>query len=597
MKPIPIDDQYCLKLLESCELFKDLKRVELNELYASMERIQIDNEDILITQGEISDCMYVLLSGRLLVKQSDGKVVAQIGRGQPIGEMGLITNAPRSVSVIAMRESLLLKLNQNKFKELWTRHPDVLFKITKIIAQRLQKTLKPIPKFNNKSNIIVLKANPDTDIQLFLNQLSESFEARFRYKVLKRSDFPDSLSEVEFDRQILELESSYDYIFYNIESVKEDWCNLCLGYADRMMVVANGFQPVNFDPELIALLNDKNLNQEIKRTLVLLHEYGQKPKNTDLWLQPIHFNRHYHVHFNKQEDFARLLRFLNGTAIGLVFGGGGTRCFAQVGAMKYIFEQGMPIDAFAGTSAGAFNAASLAFARDYDDYFDIAKQIGKRVNFKEYTIPFVSVLSSQSLTELIKDIFGELKMEDMEKPFMCIAGDLFSNKEIEIREGLLWRALRATMSIPGIYPPVYDETKKMLLVDGGVVNNLPVDSMRNYLEGFGKIISMDVSDLTQTSTEYNYPLVLNWKTILWDKFLSRVSSFRAPSIVNTFLQGLLLASAQKTKKNSSLSDFHFSPNLVGFQLLDASRMNELIDLGYEAAKKNLSNWRVELDIN
>lgn len=587
---------FCLQQLKSCELFRELNDLELNDLYASMVRVKLEPGEGLVVQGEISDCMYVLLSGRLLV-QVDGRTIGQIGRGQTVGEMGLITHEPRSASVIAMRESLLLKLDQTSFTELWTRHPSVLFEVTKIITQRLQKTLKVRQRYNNASNIVVLQANQRVDMKLFFEELSASFDQRFRYRILRRSDFPQTLSEEQFHQQVRDLEHHYDYLFYEIGSQQDEWRELCLGNADRILVLGDGSRAANYDPEIHSVLTGGKVHQEIKKILVLLHGEFAQPKDTLAWLQPIQFFRHYHVRLNRREDFSRLLRLLNGTAIGLVLGGGGTRSWAQVGVMKYVYEQKIPIDAYAGTSAGSMNAASLAIARDYDDYLKIGRQLAKCVSFKEYTIPLCSILSSKSLTSALKEAFGETRIEDLEKLVICVAGDLFKSTEVDIQEGLLWLAVRASLSLPGIYPPVYAQGSGQLLVDGGVVNNLPVDVMRNYFEGFGKIISVDISDVRNSITDYNYPMELTWQTILREKYFSRPCTLNIPSITNTFMQGLMLSTDQKANANALLSNINIKPSLAGFALLDSSRNDELIDIGYAYAQKNLANWREDLNLS
>ena len=152
------------------------------------------------------------------------------------------------------------------------------------------------------------------------------------------------------------------------------------------------------------------------------------------------------------------------------------------------------------------------------------------------------------------------------------------------------------MSLPGVYPPVYNESEAQLLIDGGVVNNVPIDTMRNYLEGYGKIISMAVSGLSNETFKYDYPLVLTWKTILWNKFFARPKTLKVPSIVDTFLHGLNLASCQKSLASASLSDIHINPKLVGFKILDPSRIDELRQIGYDSAKESLANWRADLDL-
>lgn len=588
---------FCLQQLQSCELFRDLNSLELNDIYASMERVKIEAGETLVRQGEMSDCMYVLLSGRLLVQQNDGHVIGQVGRGQTVGEMGLITNEPRSATVTAMRQSLLLKLDQTRFTELWMRHPTVLFEVTKIITQRLQKTLKSRERYSNDVHIVIMQGHTQANLASFMEKLSASLDKKFRYKIVRRSDFPSPLSEELFHRQIQDLENHYDYLYYEIEAQQDEWRDLCLGYADRILLLVNGSEPARYDSKVLSLFASGQVHPEIKKILVLLHEQAGKFENTRAWLQPLSFFRHYHVVMNRSEDFSRLLRFLNGTAIGLVLGGGGTRTWAQVGVIKYILENKIPIDAYVGTSAGAMNAASFAISRDYADYYAIGKEIAKRVSFKEYTIPFGSILSSKSLTATMKDIFGGYNIEDLEKVVICVAADLFSSQEIDIQEGPLWYAVRSSMSIPGVYPPVYKQSQSQLLVDGAVVNNLPVDVMKNYFEGYGKIITVDISDIKTLISNFEYPLELTWSTIIKQKLFPGAAPLIIPSIINTFIQGLMLSAGQKAKTNAGLSDIYIKPKLEGFALLDQSRLEELIDIGYACAQKSLANWRVDLNLD
>lgn len=592
-----MEETFDLMLLKSCDLFKGLSDDELKTVYASMVTIKMQPNEVLMTQGEISDCMYFLLSGRLLVKLPDGTLIAQVGRGQTVGEMGVITDDPRSATVVAMRESILLKLDKAQFKKLWTEHPSLLFEVTKIITQRLRKSLKTRPKHSNDSNIAVLQANQETNYKLFMDQLSESFNHRFRYKIVRPSDFPLTFAIEQFHHQIREFEQNYDFIFYELSLHDEKWSDLCLEYADRILVIANASQKVNYDPAVLSLLTGTSVHPETKKILVLLHEEFTQPSNTFYWLQPIRFYRHYHVSWNQNEEFSRLLRLITGTAIGLVLSGGGTRSWAEVGALKYIFENKIPIDAFAGTSAGAMNAGSLAICRDYKDYLEIGKKIAKDVTFREYTIPYGSLLSSKSITKTLQEIFGDVKIEDLKKIAICVAADLIKCQEVDIQEGFLWHGIRSSLAIPGIYPPVYIPDKSQLLVDGAVVNNLPVDVLKNYFEGFGSIISIDISFISDQIPVYEYPLELTWVTILRKKIFSRIKKLVIPSIGSTLYKGLLLASAQKTKANTALSTIHMKPDLSDYGLLDNSKMYELIDIGYAEAEKALSNWRQDLNFS
>jgi predicted acylesterase/phospholipase RssA len=425
-----------------------------------------------------------------------------------------------------------------------------------------------------------------------MTKLSASFDAKFHYKILRRSDLPPTLSNTDLHGVVQEFENLYDYVFYEVGEDQE-WRELCLERADRIFIVVNAHQKPELDAEVVAVLKSNDEQGNIKKILILLHEMWTPPTTTADWLLQMHFVGHHHLCIHQKDDFSRFLRFINGSAIGLVLGGGGTRAWAQMGTIRYLFEQNIPIDACAGTSAGAINAAVFINSRDFQDFKEASQIISRTLKFNEYTIPVASLLSSSSLTRALKEIFGIIKIEDLKTMLFCVAADLTSFSEIDIHQGLLWRAIRASAAIPGIYPPVYGDGR--MLVDGAVVNNLPVDVMRKYLEGFGKIIAVDISEMKESLVEYNYPLDLHWRWVLQHKVLSRSSESKLPSIAGTLLKGLMLSSTQKSRLNIKLSDVYIKPVLSEYGFLDASNKEELIELGYVAAQKSLQDWRQLLD--
>ncbi len=579
-----MQDSFSLQQLRACDLFRQLSEQELQGLYSSMVKIHLKAGDVLVKQGDPSDSLHVLLSGRLIVKTSAGKVVGQISRGQTVGEMGLITQEPRSATVIALRDSLLLQLDSQHFNQVSEKHPGVLLEVAKTITRRLQMTLQSRQSYSSASNIVIFPAHRGIDMLRFRSQLSACFDQQFKYQFLNQHHFSPSTPSSDLYNTIQELENQSDYLFYEVGEDR-DWRELCLERADHIYVLANANQQTGFDPDLLAILN--GMQSDIKKVLVLLHDKWGPPTNTEDWLVQLHFAQHHHICFDQEEDFARLLRFLNGSAVGLVLGGGGTRSWAHVGAIRYLFEQNIAIDAYAGASAGAITAAGLSISRDYQDFLETSYFLANSMCFNEYTIPLASLLSSRSLTNALKNIFGIIKVEDLKKMLFCVAADLVGANEVAIHQGLLWKAVRASAAIPGIYPPVHGDGR--LLVDGGVVNNLPVDVMRQYFDGIGKIIAVDISDVGSTKMEYNYPLDLNWRWILRHKILSRRSEFHLPSLAGTLMKGMVLASDLKSLVNIKMSDICIRPVLSGYGLLDLSKKEELLEIGYAAARTALKD--------
>lgn len=587
-----MNDTAYLQQLKSCELFRELGEEELQALYACMVQVNVKAGHVLVTEGEASNSMHILLSGRLLVQTSGGKVIGQISRGQTVGEMGLITNEPRSATVIAMRNSLLLELDSEHFSQLWEKHPSVLLTIAKTITRRLQKTIKSSQNYSNASNIVIFSGHQHVNMPLFVEQLSASFDKKFHYKILSRSDFLPTAPSMTWHETVRGYEGNYDYLFY-VVGEDHEWQEFCLERADHIYVVVNADKQPVFDPKVIKALSSDDLQSHFKKVLVLLHEVWAPPTNTADWLRDIQFTQHHHLCIHQKDDFSRLLRFVNGSAIGLVLSGGGTRAWAQVGVIKSLLEQKIPIDALAGTSAGSVSAAVLAISRDYQDFLEASQTISRLTKFNEYSIPVVSVLSSTSLIGALKKIFGTIKIEDLNRMLFCITADLVSSSEVDINRGLLWRAIRASSAVPGIYPPVYGDGK--MLVDGAVVNNLPIDVMRNYFDDSGKIIAVNIAAARTSPVEYNYPLDLDWRWLLRHKFFTRHNKVKLPPIGETVLKGLMLSSIQKIHVNKKMSDIYIEPPLQGHRFLDVSKRQELLDLGYATAQAALGNWREVLD--
>ena len=571
--------------LKACELFQELSDHEVAQLYSFMKTIHLKAGDVLVRQGEPSDSMHVLISGRLIVKNSLSQTVGQISRGQTVGEMGLITQEPRSATVMALRDSLLLQLDSAHFMEVCHNHPSVLLEVAKTITRRLQKTLQSKQNYSSASNIILFPAQQGLDMARFAHRLSASFNDTFRYHIIRRSDFPSTISISDLYSAIQNIENEHDYLFYDA-SGDEKWCELCLERADHIYVLADAHGEITFDPNALRVLT--GLQNDIKKMLVLLHTEGSAAKEAEGWLDALSFARHHHVRWESKGDFERLLRFVNGSAVGLVLGGGGTRSWAHGGVIKYLFENNITIDACAGTSAGAIVSGMMLVSRDLQDFMELSNLLSDSLRFNEYTIPFASLLSSRSLTHILQTIFGTIKMEDLDRMLMCISADLVSVSEVVIHRGLIWRCMRATAAIPGIYPPVHDGDR--LLIDGGVVNNLPVDVMRDYLDGTGKIIAVDISEVDEHEVTYNYPLDLNWRWILRNKIFSRRSDFHLPPLASTLLKGMVLASDLKSLRNMKLSDVAIRPPLSGFGMLDPSKKHEMMNMGYAAAKEVLSSW-------
>lgn len=182
----------------------------------------------------------------------------------------------------------------------------------------------------------------------------------------------------------------------------------------------------------------------------------------------------------------------NRPSIGLVLSGGGARGLAHIGVLRVLEREGIPVDYLAGTSMGGVVAAGYAAdMSSYDLEREALAATRKRhlLHLADPSFRNGGVNRGQRLLAFFKQVLGERTFSDLRLPLALVAVDLNSHQEVIFREGPVALALRATTSLPGLFMPV--EMNGRRLVDGGVLNNLPVDVVIGM--GAEVVIAVDIS--------------------------------------------------------------------------------------------------------
>jgi len=203
---------------------------------------------------------------------------------------------------------------------------------------------------------------------------------------------------------------------------------------------------------------------------------------------------HHHVSLEDDRDFKRLYRFFTGRAIGFVAGGGGGFGPAHAGIFRAFQERGVEFDILGGSSVGAavlagfaqlFTPAELDLA--LEDIFVANK------GFKRRTFPKYSLLDHTAFDDALQRQCRGAHIEDLWIPYFAVAADVdrAGQSLYLIRRGPLWKAVRASCSIPAILPPMFTDDGRML-VDGGVVDNIPLSPMKGLKSGPNLIVYFDV---------------------------------------------------------------------------------------------------------
>jgi NTE family protein len=349
------------------------------------------------------------------------------------------------------------------------------------------------------------------------------------------------------------------------------WTARCVRAADETVVLAAGPR--------------QRLAPVAAGIVAVVRRSGAPPQRiAATWLDVASSSRIVHVDASSDADVRRLARFARGEAVGVVLGGGGARGLAHLGVLRALEASDVPIDAIGGTSIGALMAACLAVGWDHDTR--LAKSIAHLVEAKRllgWTLPLVSLSSAAKLTRMLRSdsLFAERAIEDLPVPFFAISASLTTGAAVVHDRGPLWLASRASISLPGFLPPVPFDGD--LLVDGGVVNNVPVDVMR--ARGAGRVLASNLRGAPPVYPDGDHgPSLSGWRVLA--RRLQR-RPMGLPDPATTMLRAKELTAWAAHEERLLLSDLVIEPPVDGVDNLRFAAALPLVELAYAHTMKVL----------
>lgn len=159
--------------------------------------------------------------------------------------------------------------------------------------------------------------------------------------------------------------------------------------------------------------------------------------------------------------------------VSLVLGSGGARGHAHIGVIRAVEERGLEIRNIAGSSMGAVVGGIYA-AGELDTYCDWAMSLSQRdvMRLLDFSFTWTSIFKGERIFDVLRDLIGDRDIEDLDRGFVAVATAIHQQREVWINKGSLFRAIRASTAVPGVFAPV--ELNNRLLVDGGLVNPIPI---------------------------------------------------------------------------------------------------------------------------
>jgi NTE family protein len=569
--------------LRSFPLLADVGDVALGKLLSEANWFGLPGGMLLKRDGENDHALFLVITGSLGVFVDDDsggrRLVAHIPAGETVGEMSLISGEPHSAQLVALRDTELLRVKPQAFDALITRHPRVMLNLMRILVKRLHDTTRKqsAARARPKTFAIVPLQDGLQDEPIAQRIAAALTEMGSRAAVL------DSGSAEQSAEWFNAFEASHDIVFYRGDAPDSAWTHQCLRQADRVFLLASSDRPLPLRPLDMPAFKERATGLP---ELLLLHPHGRSETLPEHFaLRSGLFESHHHVRAGRTDDIHRLARFISGRAVGLVLAGGGARGFAHIGVIKALIEAGVPFDNLGGTSMGAIIAAGLALEWGIEELTERMREAFVTQNpLSDYTFPLIAIVRGRKVSSLLREHFGEIGIEEMPKPFFCVSSDLTSGRIHVHRSGALWRALRASVALPGILPPVTHHGH--LLVDGGVMNNLPVDVMAE--NAHGPIIASDVTgeiDLHATDDRYG-------ERPIWWLIAQRMRG--TPSIISILMRSGTVGSEAQRRLVREQADYLFEPPLEDVGLRDWKSFDRAIAEGYAHATMMIEQHGVPL---
>jgi len=529
----------------------------------------------LYEAGEEADRFFLLRAGRLGAFRSqeghETQFLGVIRPGEPAGEMALIAGAPHSAKVVALRDSEVLALSRDDFFDAVAADSTVMTELARLMILRNRQSSSGAV-LGEPSVFGFIGLSPAVRVRSLVAGLA----ARIG-KLGYRATIVGGEALRAPTEWFSNVERDHDFVLYVAEADELGWKGLVSRQGDRLFRVAMAAESP--PPPLPEAAAAEPLQVQQLTDLILLHPSGQgAPQGSEAWIAALRPARLFHLRDGSEGDGDRLARVLTGQSVGLVLSGGGARAYAHVGAVRALHERGVPIDFVGGVSMGAIVGAGLAMGWDDQELeMRIRRAFVDSSPLDDIAFPMIALTHGDKVRERLTEHFGERLIGDLWLPFFCLSANLTTGAYQLHRTGLVREALRASISLPGVLPPVTID--KNVLVDGAVLKNFPADLMRAIQ--LGPIVGIDVGRGRSIEAEDIVPPPSFWRWIISGDWR------RGPPIVSVLIRSATVRAGAEMLLAHQATDVLVQPDVDAIEIRDWKAFDQAVEIGYRATLEAL----------
>ncbi|HZU60054.1 MAG TPA: patatin-like phospholipase family protein [Solirubrobacteraceae bacterium] len=538
----------------------------LERLSTQLQEVHVRAGQWIMREGDDADSMFIVESGRVDVidEGPPERLIRALRRGDVLGELALLREGKRSASVRARRDADLLELGREPFEALIQEAPSFALGLVRAMGAQLAASRSPIVAATPPRTIAVLALDPGAPLAETASGLVRALDTHGRVSQLTEGE----LSTID------QAERSNDRVIMRADGDPgEAWTDLAVREADLVVGVSTGVPSPAWRAVAPALRGCELLVFGPAVGREVLEEF--QPREVQVIADPQ----------RRRPALEATARRLAARSLGLVLSGGGARALAHLGVLAELNAAGFHFDRVAGVSLGSLVAGAAAAGFTHETMYEAFEQSFVKTNpSNDFTLPAYSLVRGVKTRRLLREHFGERRIEELPLRFFCLSCDLVAREAVLHRTGRLVDAVYPSLALPGVFPPV-STSDGQLLVDGGVLDNLPVATMARA--GEGPVIAVDVTGRMGNFKGAQRPTLARV-----GRPLRRVltgGDGDVPRLGETLVRTVTVGSIDTVMAARLHADLVITPRVDGIGLMDWKAMPRVYELGRQAAREALSD--------
>lgn len=635
-----LSDTEKINILKNHQLYQKLGWWGRYQLAKNAQVYKVRKGEVIFEHDEPAEAFYLVANGRC--KSYIGNPDCQedeikyYTNGDSFGEKALLLEDEHDYSVVALNDSTLISINREHFHNLLDAHPNLAKKMTRNMAQRIRKArsgtdtakrsrivtigsgsksvgktlfginLAYMVKKESGTNVGVIDCSYKPKGKPFKNNSSikkhQHPTANEQIFDLFTLDITKNKSVYRLKNKIPSLLTKYNYLIIILPNKMNSAIKDIYLQSDKTYLLTDGSSESLYQTKMMVKdfqTNTKNsILTELNVLVTRVKGQGEAPHvakrlqtNVAYCLPEIKEGTHVDLttplycedkpEKKYSQTVKRIARKLCGVSVGLALGSGAARGLAHIGVLQSI-QDDITIDAIAGTSIGAIAGSAWALGNSPAVMRETAKKFQLNIwnPFNFSLPPFRSLLNEQHIRYFLDQMYEDYKFVETNLPLYIVGTNLTDAKERIYSSGLIKKAVRSSISLTPIFPPVNENGKQ--IVDGSSVNPVPVSVLKEH--GIDKVIAVNPipnrNILREIGANNDTPSSLLKKIKKWFALMA------GQKILETHMQTVELMQAQLAKKSAQKADVSLSPVLTSGQWYEFNRYDEFIQAGRRCVKRN-----------